>query len=388
MKARILPMMPAAVAAALVASGCGKTQVASLPPPEVSVSQPVEREVTEYLDFTGRTEAVASVEVRARVTGYITRVNFAAGARVNQGGVLFEIDPREYAAEVTRGEGEVARLQAVLAKATSEVGRTQRLRPTGAASEREVESAIASLGSAEGELKTAIATLEKAKLDLEFTKVTAPIAGRVSRAEITEGNLVVADSSGGQLLTTIVSVDPMYVYFDADERSLLRYREAALRDVGYVSPETVQERKIPVLIGLANEEGHPHAAVLDFVDNRVDPSTGTIRVRAVLSNENGFFTPGLFVRVRLPFGEPRRGVLVTERAVGADQDRKYVLVVSDKNVVEYRQVKLGPVVEGLRVVSEGLAPSDWVIVNGIQRARPGITVAPQRTSMIPAPKAS
>jgi RND family efflux transporter MFP subunit len=371
-------------------AGCGGAPpVASLPPPEVSVSQPIERAVSDSLEFTGRIEAVEAVDVRARVSGYITKVAFDAGALVKQGDLLFEIDPREYQTAVTRAEGDIARLRANLARAGAEVARTQKLRPSGAVSEREVDVATAGKGGTEGELVSAQAQLEKAKLDLQFTRVTAPITGRASRAEITAGNLVVVGASGGPLLTTIVSLDPVWVYFDIDEPSLLRLREAELRRTGRpLTPENIASLQIPVQVGLGNEAAFPHTGRIDFVDNRVDPATGTMRVRAVLENQEGLFAPGFFVRVKLATGEPKPTVLVTERAIGTDQSRKYVLVVDDKNVVEYREVQLGPLADGLRAITSGLAPGDWVIVNGIQRARPGITVTPERVAMEPKAPAS
>jgi membrane fusion protein, multidrug efflux system len=370
--------------AAIAAAGCGgKAEPTKPPAPEVSISQAIEEPVQETLEFTGRTAAVQSVEVRARVTGYITKVNFQDGAMVNQGDVLFEIDPREYDAAVLRSEGEVATLRAQLARAESEVARNQALRPSGAASARELEKAIAEKGSAEGELKAKLAQLELAKLDVEFSRVTAPISGRASRVQVTAGNLIVVGGSGGPLLTTIVSVDPIYVDFDADERSLLRLRKAAVAAGGQADPASLRNAKTPVQIGLADEEGFAYQGLITFVDNQVDPSTGTIHVRAELANPNHVLAPGFFVRVRVPVSAPKPGLLVTDRAVGTDQDRKYVLVVNDKNVVEYRPVKLGPIQNGLRAVTDGVTAQDWIVVNGIQRARPGATVAPQKVSMRP-----
>ena len=384
------PMLVACLTvAAAVAAGCGGgAKVSALPPPEVSVSQPVGEPVQEMLEFTGRTSAVESVEVRARVTGYITKVAFTAGALVNAGDLLFEIDPREYQAAALRAEGEVARLRAQLARTESEVARNQTLRPSGAASARELERAVAEKGAAEGELKAKLAQLELARLDVEFTQVTAPIAGRVSRAEVTVGNLVVVGASGGPLLTTIVSLDPIYVNFDADERALVRVQKTTIARDGTATPENVRAANLPVLVALADENDFPHRGTIDFVDNQIDPSTGTIHVRAVLPNPNRLLSPGLFARVRVPVGETRPGVLVTDRAIATDQDRKYVLVVNEQNVVEYRPVKLGAIHGGLRAVDEGLAPNEWVIVNGIQRVRPGVTVTPQKVSMRPGPPAS
>lgn len=372
------------IAAAIGGVGCGGETKPTVPPAEVSVSQPVAEPVQEMLEFTGRTSAVESVEVRARVTGYVTQVAFTPGALVNVGDLLFQIDPREYEAAVLRAEGEVARLRAQLARAESEVARNQALRPSGAASQRELERAIADRGAAEGELKAKLAQLELARLDVEFTRVVAPVAGRVSREEITAGNLVVVGAGGGPLLTTVVSLDPIYVDFDVDERAVIRIRKASIVRDGKAEPEDVRSAQIPVLVGLADEADFPHRGTIIFVDNQVDPSTGTIRVRASLPNPDRLLAPGFFVRVRVPVSEPRPGLLVVDRAIGTDQDRKYVLVVNDQNVVEYRQVKLGPLQKGLRTVAEGLAAGDWVIVNGIQRARPGATVAPQKVDMRPA----
>ena len=374
---------------AVAAAGCGReTAVVAPPPPEVSISQPVEEPVQDMLEFTGRLSAIDTVDVRARVSGYITKVGFTAGALVKAGDLLFEIDPREYQAAVLRGEGNVATLRAQLARAESDVARNQALRPSGAASARELERSIADRGSAEGQLKAAQAELDKARLDLEWTRVTAPIAGRVSNAQITEGNLVVVGASGGPLLTTVVSLDPIYVYFDADERAMIRVRKGLIARNGTATPENVTAEGIPVFIGLADENDFPYRGTMDFVDNQVNPSTGTVRVRAILPNATRLLEPGQFVRVRVPIGDKAPGVLVTDRAIGTDQDRKYVLVVNDKNVVEYRQVKLGGLHGGLRAVTEGVAPGDWVVVSGIQRARPGATVAPQKVSMRPAAPAA
>jgi len=384
-----LMLGPCLLAVAAAGPGCrGETKVVAPPPPEVSVSQPIEEPVQETLEFTGRISAVDSVEVRARVTGYITKVAFTDGALVQAGDLLFEIDPREYQAAVLRAEGEVARLRAQLARTESEVARNQALRPSGAASARELERSVAEKGAAEGELKAKLAQLELARLDVEFTQVKAPVAGRVSRAEITAGNLVVVGASGGPLLTTVVSLDPIYVNFDADERAIIRLRRGAIARAGAAAPENVRAAAAPVLVALADENDFAHQGTIDFIDNQIDPSTGTIHVRAVLPNPDRLLAPGLFVRVRLPVGEPRPGILVTDRAIGTDQDRKYVLVVNEKNVVEYRPVKLGPLQGALRAVAEGLAPGEWVIVNGIQRARPGATVTPQKVSMRPGPPAA
>jgi RND family efflux transporter MFP subunit len=374
------------IVAAIAAAGCGgETKVAVPPPLEVSVSQPLAEPVQDSLEFTGRISAVESVDVHARVSGYVTKVAFTAGALVNKGDLLFEIDPREYRAAQLRAEGDVEKLRSQVARADAEVARNQALRPTGAASARELEKAVADRGAIEGDMKAKLAQLDLAKLDVEFTQVTSPIAGRVSRAEITEGNLVTVGATGGPLLTTVVSLDPIYVDFDADERSLIRLRKDLVARSGTITPETLLSARFPVFVGLADDPDFPYQGTIESVDNKIDPSTGTIRVRGVLPNPTRLLAPGLFVRVRVPVGDQHSGTLVTDRAIGTDQDRKYVLVVNDKNVVEYRPVKLGGLHGGLRSVDEGLMPNDWVIVNGIQRARPGVTVAPQKVGMRPEP---
>lgn len=368
---------------ALLAAACERgPKIVALPPPEVAVSHPELREMSEFFTTTGRTAAVEKVEIRARVSGYLVKVDFTDGDDVTAGQVLFEIDPRPYEAAVLSAEGARARWQAALAKAKSDVERLSRLAPRGAASAADVEGAIANRDTALAEIKSASAALENAKLNLEFTRVRSPIGGRVSRAELTVGNLVEAGAGGSPPLTTVVSVSPVYVYFDVDEATLLRARTESRRDV---EPSHVKDANIPVEIGLTGQDGYPLRGVLDFVDNRVDPSTGTIKVRAVLDNPGQVLSPGMFVRVRLPIERPAPRVLVNARAIGTDQGAKYVLVVNDHDVVEQRRVVLGPTADdGLRVVREGLAPDDWVIVSGLQRVRPGQTVRPRPMASAPA----
>lgn len=361
----------------LAVAGCGsKPQVVELPPPEVGVTRVIERDVADFFETTGRTAAVESVEVRARVSGYLVKINFTDGEEVEPGKVLFEIDPRPYEAQRLQAEGELARWEASRRKAEADLARQQRLLPTGAASQKELENAIAAKGTADAEIMSARGRLDQAKLNLEFAKVTAPVKGRVSKANVTVGNLVEMST----LLTTLVSVEPMWMYFDIDERTVLQYREryrAAHPEQPIPNARTLA---IPVEIGLAHQDGHPTRGTMDFVDNQVNPATGTMLARAVFDNKDRSLTPGLFVRVRLPIGDPTRSLLVTERAVGTDQGTKYVLAVNDQNVVEYRAVKLGPLSDGLRVIREGLKPGDRVITAGIQRARPGITVKPNEAS--------
>ncbi len=378
----------AAVLAALLAGCGGAPEVVALPPPEVAVSQPIEREVTDYFETTGHTAAVEEVEVRARVPGYLTRVSFTDGQIVRKGDVLFEIDPRPYQAAVLQAEGEIGRWEAQLRSADADVARTKRLLPKGAASERDLEVAVASKETAEAEIKSARARLETARLDLEYATVVAPIDGRTSRTAVTVGNLIQLSGASSSVLTTLVTIDPIYVYFDIDERTMLRY-QANYRERGEdARPEHVRDLEIPVEMGLATDEGFPYRGMLDFVDNRVDASIGTLPVRAAFNNDHQRLTPGLFCRVRMPFGQAENALLVSERAVGTDQGGKYLLVVNEQNVVEYRPVKLGATAEGLRAVVEGVEAGEWVITAGIQRVRPGVTVKPQRVPMIPETKPS
>ena len=347
----------------------------SLPPLVVTISQPIERQVVDHDEYTGRTTAVEEVEVRARVSGYLVKVNFTEGAEVPKGELLFQIDPRPFQATLDAAKRQVALWEAKRARAEADVARNQRLLPKGAASQKDLDNSISDLGEARAEIQSAQAAIEQATLSLEFTRITAPISGRISRTSITEGNLVTADTT---LLTTIVSMHPMYAYFDVDERSMLHYQQLARER----KRQSAREARVPVLLKLANEEGFPHEGIIDFIDNRVDPTTGTIRTRGVFPNTNRVLTPGLFVRVRIPGSDTYTALLVADRTLGTDQGQKYVWIVNEQNVVEYRVVTPGSLQsDGLRVIQAGLKPDEWVIVNGLQRARPGVTVVPQRVEM-------
>jgi RND family efflux transporter MFP subunit len=378
----------AAAALAGAAYGCDRgPAVVETPPPEVSVSTPIERSLASYFETTGRTEAIKSVDVRARVSGYLVKVYFEDGAEVKQGQELFLIDPRPYEAELLAAEAALARWKAELRQAEADVARNQRLLPKGAASERDLERSIAQRDTAAAEIQASQARIAQAKLNLEFTRVTAPIDGRLSRTSITEGNLIQAGQE--MVLTTLVSVDPLYVYYDVDEHTVLELRQARLRAGDTNSPSNIKERQIRIDISLANEHAYGRSGILDFVDNRVDPGTGTLKARAVVSNGDRVLAPGLFVRVRMPMGAARDSLLVTERAIGTDQGNKFVYVVNADNVAEYRAVKLGPLADdGLRAITEGLNAGERVIVNGIQRVRPGITVKPNEVSMLPPSQAA
>jgi RND family efflux transporter MFP subunit len=341
------------------------------------VAQVLEKRVKDWDEFTGRLQAVETVEIRPRVTGYIDKVAFTEGSMVKRGTLLFVIDPRPYQAEYDRAASDVKRYKTALELGNIELARVQRLRDSGAVSQEELDERKSTVASAEANVAGSEAALEAASLNLNFTKVTSPIDGRVSRAEVTRGNLVTGGTNGGTLLSSVVSMDPIYIYFDADEQSYLRYSQMA-RDGERVSS---RDSGNPVQVGLANEEGFPHAGTVDFVDNQLNPQTGTIRARAVLANKDGRFTPGLFARVQLLGSGEYQAILIDDRAVNTDQSQKYVLLLGADNKVEYRKVKLGRVIDGLRVVREGLKAGDVIVVNGAQRVHPGVAVTPQRVSM-------
>ena len=371
----------AAAAVFTLCAACRKDQP-PMQPPQVTVAPAIERTVADWDEFTGHFEAVNSVEVRPRVGGFIQRVAFTEGATVRQGDVLFVIDPRPFQAEVSRLEAVLAQAKTRSQLAGMEVERAQKLVSSQAISREELDARTS--GQAEGDagIRAAEAALQVARLNLEWTVVRAPISGRVGRAEITPGNVVQAGPPSPTLLTTIVSLDPIYVYFDTDEQAYLKYMG------GTGAGPSGRE----VLVGLANETGFPHQGRLNFVDNRVDGASGTISARALLSNPNRLFTPGLFARVRLLGSQRHPATLVQDQAVGTDQDRKFVLVLKADNSVEYRPVVTGRVVDGLRTVESGLKPGERVVINGMQRVRPGMKVSATNAAMVaegaaPAPAA-
>ncbi|AGA28090.1 efflux RND transporter periplasmic adaptor subunit [Singulisphaera acidiphila] len=362
-------------------AGCARAP-ASAPAPAaptpVLVSQPIEREINDYADFTGRTAAVESVEIRARVTGYLDKINFKEGTLVKKGDVLFEIDPRTYQAALAYTKAEVERLKSQRDLDSIELHRSEDLMRRGAETRENYDRAAAKRSGSGAALVAAEAQLQRGDLDVGFTKVTAPISGRIGRTLLTVGNLVQSgDQNGGTLLTTLVSVDPMYVYFDVDEHTLLRVRQLIREG----KAKSARDAKLSVTLGLANEEGHPHQGAIDFVDNQVNPRTGTLRLRGVFPNKEEALTPGLFARVRVPIGEPHQALLITERAIDTDQGQKIVYVVNSKDEVTSRPVRLGANHGGLRVIEDGLRPSDRVVVVGLQQIRPGAVVAPKLVSM-------
>jgi RND family efflux transporter MFP subunit len=341
--------------------------------PEVTVAAALNREVTDWDEFTGHFEAVQSVEVRPRVSGFIERVSFPEGATVRQGDVLLTIDPRPYEADVARAEAVLEQTKTREQLALQELERAKRLVNTQAISREELDARTSGLAESGGAVRAAEAALRSAKLNLEWTTVRAPISGRVGRAEITAGNLVQAGPPSPSLLTTIVSLDPIYVYFDSDEQAYLKYAATG-------GPRGGAKRSVQ--IGLSSETGFPHEAALDFVDNQVDRSAGTVRARAVLRNPNRLFAPGLFARVRLSGGEHRQATVIQDQAIGTDQDRKFVLVLKRDSTVEYRAITVGRVVDGLRVVQAGLEPGENVVINGLLRVRPGMKVSAKTGTMV------
>jgi multidrug efflux system membrane fusion protein len=379
----IVPFSLAAIAvasAALLLNGCssGEATTGAAPAPiEVSV----ERDVTQWDEFTGRLEAVESVEIRPRVTGYIESVNFTEGSLVRKGDLLFVIDPRPYRAELSKAEAELTRATARAELAESDVARSEKLRQIKAVSQEEFDTRVNAAREARANVAGAVAAVDAARLNLEFTRVVAPIAGRISKAAVTAGNLVTGGTNQAPLLTTIVSVDPIYVSFEGDEQVYLKYQELAHRGDKNGDKAAEAERPNSVQMGLANEQGYPHLGSIVFVDNQIDPRTGTIRSRAAFDNKDGRFTPGLFARVKLLGHDSFKAVLVDDRAVGTDQSQKFVYVVGADNKVAYRTVKVGRLTDGLRIITEGLQPGESVVVNGLQRVRPGAVIAPHKVVM-------
>jgi RND family efflux transporter MFP subunit len=374
----------AAVATALSLSGCSRDEAAERaappPAPEVTVARVISRTVTDSETFSGRFSAVNHVDIRPRVSGYISSVNFVDGTMVHKGQVLFVIDPRPYEADYQRAEADLvqARAQAALAKA--EQIRAVNLLAAHAISKDEYDTRTANARQSAGNVQAAQAEVDSAALNLTFTRVTAPITGRVSRAIVTVGNLV---SNGQTLLTTVVSLDPIYVEFNADEQAYLTFEKYAgangRKDASAsAGPDALGNA---VYVGLADEKGYPHEGHLIFMDNSLDAQTGTIYARALLANPDGHYVPGLFARVKLIGNDRYNAVLINDSAIGTDQTMRYVLVLGPDNKVEYRPVELGPLLNGLRVVRSGLKPGDTIIVNGLMRVRPGMQVNPQLIAM-------
>jgi multidrug efflux system membrane fusion protein len=354
---------------AVFIAGCsdatGKATEGAAPgAPPVSAATVLEQNVAESQELSGRLEAVERVEIRPRVSGFITAVNFKPGAEVTKGDVLFIIDPRPYQAEAERAEAAARSARAKAELARLELRRAERLLGDKAIAQREYDERAASQKELDANALAAEAQAQAARLNLSYTRVTAPINGRVSKAEITLGNLVDASA----VLTSVVSLDRIYASFDGDEETFLR-----------VSGRAHAGQPVPVRVGLVNEEGFPHEGKLEFIDNQLDTRTGSVRMRATFANADRSMTPGLFARVRID-GDSRKAMLVSDRAIGTDQNRKFVFVVGEGGKAEYREVRLGPVFDGLRVVRAGVKPGENVIINGLQRVRPG---APVQAQIVP-----
>jgi RND family efflux transporter MFP subunit len=355
------------------------------PPPKVTVAKALQQDVTDYIDFTGTARAFEEVEVRARVPGFLQSMNFTPGTRVEEGAVLFVIDPREYEAELNAAQAELKSAQVRLQRAETEYARVKKLYEQKAAAQTRVVQWQSDRDVAKADVIRATSRLERARLNLGYTKVTTPITGRVGRNLVDLGNLV--GEREPTLLTRITKYDPMYVYFNLNERDLLRILAVVRKDIKEkgIDPEkdSAQSAEIPIFLGLADEEGYPHEGILDFAESGVDPGTGTLQMRGVFPNpgQPPKLIPGLFARIRMPVESRPNALLVTERAIGADQGGRYLLTVNSENVVEKLPIRMGQLDDGLRVIEEGLQADAWVVVNGLQRARPGAKVDPQQIDM-------
>ena len=358
-----------AVAMALALAGCGRqAEHPTSAPPKVTVTEPEQRAVLEYEELPGRVAAIDHVVVKARVTGYLNKVHFQEGAEVREGDLLYTIDPREYQAEFASAEAALQQSQAETAQAHSDYQRSMQLSTQKVIAAQETEKQGTAALAAEAGTRSAQARLAKAKLDLEYTEIRSPVSGKISRTSVTEGNLV----ANGDTLTTIVSQDPVYVYFDAPERVVLRWDKA----VGDEARRGLTARA-RAFVGLLNEEGFPREGTVDFSDNEVNAGTGTLKMRAVVPNDDRRLRIGMFARVRLTLDQPRQTLLVPERAVGVDQGQRFTYVVNGDNKVEYRKVLIGQVHDGKLAILEGLQPDDRVITEGLQLLRPGQVVQPE-----------
>jgi RND family efflux transporter MFP subunit len=377
----VLALFGAAACVGLALSGCDKfmpakaggSPQAQMPPPkppEVMVSVPTNAEVTDYEDFTGRTMAKPTIDIRPRVTGYLDKIYFKEGADVQQGQPLYDIDPRPYQAEVDREQSNLDQAQAHLNRLNEDLKRANVMLPSKTIAREDYDRIVGDQAEAQAAIGVAKASLDLAKLNLSYTKIVAPISGRMSRTMFDQGNLVQADQT---VLTTIVALDPIYATFGVDERLLVKvhsYIEKGLL-------KTNQKGQIPVLMGLTNEDGFPHPGTVSFVDNHLDTSTGTLQVRGEFDNAKRHILPGLFARIRLPLGEPYRALTIPEQALGSDQDKKFIYVVNGENKIEYRPVEIGRLEGTQRVILKGIAEGEKVVVSGLQRVRPGIVVDPK-----------
>ena len=374
---RGLPHLALALFAALAAGGCkpqGQSQPPSVPPLPVTVATPIRREVVEWDEYTGRTEAVESVDVRPRVSGYIDRISFEEGQLVKPGDVLFVIDSRPYQDVLDQASANLQSADAQRQLQVANLARAERLFQTNVTAKEQYDNSVAERNKAVAQFAQARASVNSAQLNMDFTQVKSPIQGRISRQLVTRGNLVQADST---VLTKVVSVDPVYAYFNVDEGTVQKY-------LNQIKRGQLQDPRIsfmPVYLQLEGETGFPHEGVIDFVDNTYNASTGTLQIRGRFQNNDASLYPDAFVRVRIAGTPKHDAILITDRAIATDQGQKFVLLVDDNSVVQVRPVELGPVVDGLRVVRNGLALSDRVIINGLVNARPGSKVTAQPGDM-------
>jgi len=358
-------------------AGCGSSDAPGAKPnqppsPKVKIAQPLSQEVSEWDEYTGRIEAVNSVDVRARVNGYLQKVNFKAGDKVHKGDLLFLIDPEPFIAQLNYAEAELERAKSRHELAKNDLARAERLFRAKAISEEEHDARSKGLRESVAAVQSAQANVYTAKLNLEFTKVRAPIDGRIGRELITAGNLVSDGGAGATLLTFIVSTDPVYVYVDADERSALKYRRQMQKTAG---------ERIPAELAIADEVNFPHQGHLDYISPREDTATGTLTLRGVFANPDELLSPGFFARMRVHGSAPYPAILLPDRAIGTDQAQRFIWVVNQDNQVEYRKVELGAHIGQLRVIAQGLKPDDWAVIEGIQKLKPGMKVTPERASL-------
>jgi multidrug efflux system membrane fusion protein len=369
-------LIAAGLICALVACGKQPGDAAAPPdmaggPPPVTVAAAITRDVLEVDEFAGRIEATQQVEIRARVNGYLDSIHFTPGAEVKAGDLLFVIDPKPLQARLAQAQATAANTRAQLDLARLELSRQEQMLPDRATSRREYDAAASLVATLQAALRANQAAVDAVQVDLGYTRITAPIDGRVGKDERTIGNLVQGDAPDSPLLTTVVALDPIYATFEADEGAFLKYIGAA------------RGKSLKVEVGLANEQGTPHTAELAFIDNQLNPASGTVRMRALLPNPDRRFTPGLYARVRLSDStKPRRAVMVADRAIGTDQSKRFVLVLDKDNNAQYREVTLGRVYDGLRVIEQGLEDGEVIVVNGLQRVRPGSPVTPTKTEMV------
>jgi RND family efflux transporter MFP subunit len=368
---------PASIVLVLGLFGCGESSAPEemkLPPTVVTVSYPVERKVQDYAEFTGRTAAVESVKVRARVYGYLEKINFTEGSEVKAGDVLFVIDQRPYQAALARAKADLAQNEARAARLKLDAVRGRALLAKDAISREEFDKIEGDLLETDAAARSSAAAYETAKINLDYTEIRAPISGLISKKYVTVGNLIESPDTGlAPTLTTIVSISPIQAYFDVDDLSVPKIEAIVAHHAGKTGP--------PVELAVGDERDYPHHGTIDFVDNQVDPGTGTKRMRGVFENKDRILSPGLFARVRVPLGEPHPAILVTDRAIDSDQGQKVVYVVATDNTVEKRNVELGGVHDSLRAIVDGVKPGERVVIDGLHRIRPGMTVETKLVEM-------